>query len=166
MLMALLLCVFFMDLRTNSLSWLFAYTSLRDWFCVTELESVYCAVRTKSYKSRYFLVLKALKNSPRHMNVTNSRPCPVTPACSSGVLRPIRGFSVRHLQVCTPHHHYEINISTISDPLQMDCSNKSDEGGHQQKVAFQVILYSKLSQKCSSVFRHGMPRVLWGTVEY
>ena len=73
---------------------------------------------------------------------------------------------MRHLQVCTHHHHYEINISTISDPLQMDCSNKSDEGGHQRKVAKQVILYSELSQKCSSVFKHGILRVLWRSVEY
>jgi len=119
-----------MDLRTNSLFWFLAYNSLTYWFCITEVESVYCAVRTESYKRRYFFFLKALKNSPTNMKVTNSRTSPVRTGRSSGVLRPIRGFPVRHLQVCTAHHHYEIYIRTISDPLQMDCSNKSDDGGH------------------------------------
>jgi len=64
MLMALSLCAFFMDLRTNNLSWLLAYSSLTDCFCITEVDSVYCSVRTGSYKSRYFFVLKAVKNSP------------------------------------------------------------------------------------------------------
>ena len=52
------------------------------------------------------------------INVTNGRTCPVTTACSSGVLRPIRGFSVRHLQACTTssslwdkHQHYQRSVA-------------------------------------------------------
>ena len=148
---------------TSSFSWLLPYTTLKDWFCITEVESVYCAVRTESYKSRYFFVLKALATE---LSYTHRCDQDQNTASSCGVPRPIRGFTVRHLQVCLAHHHYEINISTISGPLQMDCSNKSDEGGHQRKVARRVILYSKLPQKCSSVFMHGILRVFWRSVEY
>jgi hypothetical protein len=34
---------------------LLTYTALADWFCITEVESVYCAVRTESlYKTEMF----------------------------------------------------------------------------------------------------------------
>jgi len=40
---------------------LLSYTTLAHWFCITEMESVYCAVRNVSlYKTR--LVFKGLKH--------------------------------------------------------------------------------------------------------
>ena len=35
---------------------LLLYTTLTDLFCITEVESVYCAVRTESYKTGAFLL--------------------------------------------------------------------------------------------------------------
>jgi hypothetical protein len=35
----------------------FALYSITDWFCITEVESIYCAVRTESlYKTNTFLL--------------------------------------------------------------------------------------------------------------
>ena len=37
-----------LTLHLNVLYWPLPCTTLTDWFCVTELDSVYCAVRTES----------------------------------------------------------------------------------------------------------------------
>jgi len=51
------MCGFF--LRTHNKQRLLPYTTLADWFCITEVESVYCAVRTVSlYKKDTFSLLK------------------------------------------------------------------------------------------------------------
>ena len=39
---------------------LLPYTSLAEWFCITEVESVYCAVRTESLYKTGTLVFKWL----------------------------------------------------------------------------------------------------------
>jgi len=36
------------------------YTALSDWFCITEMESVYCAVRTESLPKTTAFVYKGL----------------------------------------------------------------------------------------------------------
>jgi len=49
MVLTLRLCVFFTDLNKERI---LSYTTLADWFRITEVESVYCAVRTDSlYKT-------------------------------------------------------------------------------------------------------------------
>jgi len=41
--------------RSHNQQRLLPYTVLGDWFCITEVEGVYCAVRTKSlYKTDMF----------------------------------------------------------------------------------------------------------------
>jgi len=42
---------------------LLPHTALADWFCITEVESVYCAVRTESLYKQKHLVLKWLNAS-------------------------------------------------------------------------------------------------------
>jgi hypothetical protein len=37
-----------LTLRLSVLCGLFPFTALTDWFCITEVESVYCAVNTES----------------------------------------------------------------------------------------------------------------------
>ena len=44
MLPTLYLCVLYVSHNKQRLS---PYTTLADWFCITEFESVYCAVRTE-----------------------------------------------------------------------------------------------------------------------
>jgi len=46
-------------LRLIVLYGLLPYTSLTDWFCIIEVESVYCAVRTESLhkEDRFFSLL-------------------------------------------------------------------------------------------------------------
>jgi len=41
---------------------LFPYTTLADWFCITEVESVYCAVRTEFLYKTYASCLKRVKS--------------------------------------------------------------------------------------------------------
>jgi len=44
-----------LTLHLNVLYGLLPSTALTDWFCITEVESVYCAVRTESlYKTDTF----------------------------------------------------------------------------------------------------------------
>ena len=48
------LCVF---LGPQNKQQLLPYVTLTDWFCITKVESVYCAVRTESwYKTDTFLL--------------------------------------------------------------------------------------------------------------
>ena len=43
---------FMCSVRSHDQQRLLPYTILADWFCITEVESVYCAVRTESlYKT-------------------------------------------------------------------------------------------------------------------
>jgi len=52
MVLALRLCVLY---GSQNRQRLLPYTTLADWFCITEVESVYCAVRTESlYKTDTF----------------------------------------------------------------------------------------------------------------
>ena len=46
MVLTLCLCVVY---RYQNKQWLLPYTTLRDWVCITEVERVYCAVRTESF---------------------------------------------------------------------------------------------------------------------
>jgi len=50
MVLTLLLCVLYGSHNKQLLS---SHTTLAEWFCITEVESVYCAVRTESqYKTK------------------------------------------------------------------------------------------------------------------
>jgi len=51
MVLALLLCVLY---GSHNRQRLLPYKILADWFCITEMGSVYCAVRTESYKIDIF----------------------------------------------------------------------------------------------------------------
>jgi hypothetical protein len=52
MVLTLCLCVLH---GSHSRQHLLPYKTLADWFCITEVESVYCAVRTESlYKAHTF----------------------------------------------------------------------------------------------------------------
>jgi len=59
MILTLRLCVLY---GSQNKQRLLPYTTLADWFCITELESVYSAVRTQFlYKKQTRLVFKGLK---------------------------------------------------------------------------------------------------------
>jgi hypothetical protein len=46
--------------RSHNKQQLLSYTTLADWFCITEIASVYCAVRTESLYKKVLLVFKGL----------------------------------------------------------------------------------------------------------
>jgi len=58
MVLTLLLCVLYVS---HSRQRLLPYTALADWFCITEMESVYCAVRTESLCTTDTLSLQRVK---------------------------------------------------------------------------------------------------------
>jgi hypothetical protein len=49
-----------LKLRLSVLYGRLPYTSLTDWFCTTEVESVYCAVRTGPYIKQKYFVFKGI----------------------------------------------------------------------------------------------------------
>jgi len=52
MVLTLRLCVLY-----GSHNKLLPYTTLADWFCITEVECVYCAVHTDSFYKTYTFIL-------------------------------------------------------------------------------------------------------------
>ena len=60
MVLTLCLCVVY---GSQSKPRLLPYTALADWFCITEVDSVYCAVRTESlYKTDTFRLQRVNDN--------------------------------------------------------------------------------------------------------
>jgi hypothetical protein len=57
MVLTLRLCIL---CGSHSRQRLLPYTTLADWFCITEVESVYCVVRTDSLYTTDTLVFKGL----------------------------------------------------------------------------------------------------------
>jgi len=58
MFLTLLLCVLY---GSRSRQRLLPYTALADWFCINEVESVYCAVRAESLYTTDTLSLHRVK---------------------------------------------------------------------------------------------------------
>jgi len=60
MVLALRLCVLYGSYNRQRLP---PYTALVDWFCITEVESVYCAGRTDSFYKTDTFILQTVKLS-------------------------------------------------------------------------------------------------------
>jgi len=51
------------------------YTTLADWFCITDMQSVYCALRTKSLHNTDTFSLRGLKGHLFKVGLVNSPNC-------------------------------------------------------------------------------------------
>jgi hypothetical protein len=58
-----------LTLHSDVLYGLLSCTKLTEWFCITEVESVYCAVRTKLlYKTDTFRLKRVKKDAKYHQH--------------------------------------------------------------------------------------------------
>jgi len=60
----LILCVLYGSHKEPQI---LAYTSPSDWFLITEVEIVYCAVRTESLYTAYYVSSLTFKNRASHI---------------------------------------------------------------------------------------------------